>query len=87
MAKNSMTVAAVEPKKDSIDKYEVEDAVRTLLRAEEIKADKKLMALVGPEISKKHKAISKISSMAQLRDKANGAVDDQSDDSIDEGDE
>jgi hypothetical protein len=42
------------------DKWEIEDAARTLLRAEEIRADKKLMALVEKELAKKQKAISAI---------------------------
>ncbi len=57
-------------KKNKIDKYEVESAVRTLLDAEKIKSNKELMKLVGPEIMKQHKAIGKISSIAQLRMKA-----------------
>ena len=37
-------------------KWEVEDAVRTILRAEEIKQDEELMKLVKPELEKHTKA-------------------------------
>lgn len=36
--------------------WEIEDAARTIMRAEEIKQDKELMALVGPKIQKQAKA-------------------------------
>lgn len=64
------------PSKSKIDKYEVESAVRTLLEAEKIKANKELMKLVAPEIEKQHKAMTKISSIAQLRARANKMSDD-----------
>ncbi len=52
-------------KKKGYDKYELDNAVETLQRAEEIKADKKLMKALGPHLAKKVKAIT---SVAQLRE-------------------
>ena len=49
------------------DKYEIEDAVKTLARAEEIKADAKLMKALRPELEKKAKAYY---SLSELRDLA-----------------
>lgn len=46
-----------EPKKPKYDEWEVKDAVRTLIRAEEIKQDKELMSFVAPELEKQSKAI------------------------------
>lgn len=39
------------------EKWEIEDAIRTLVRAEEIKADKDMMALIAPKLKEKEKAI------------------------------
>ena len=47
-----------EPEKPKYDEWEIKDAVRTLVRAEEIKADTELMALVTPELNKQVKAIN-----------------------------
>ncbi len=47
-----------EPEKPKYDEWEIKDAVRTLVRAEEIKADTELMALVTPELNKQMKAIN-----------------------------
>lgn len=38
------------------EKWEIEDAIRTLVRAEEIKADKEMMALIAPKLEEKAKA-------------------------------
>lgn len=54
-------------KKDGFEKYEIEDAVRTLIRAEEIKQDAKLMAACSESLSKQKKAID---SVAGLKAKA-----------------
>ena len=35
------------------EKWEIEDAIRTLVRAEEIKADKEMMALIAPKLKEK----------------------------------
>ena len=39
------------------EKWEIEDAIRTLVRAEEIKADKEMMALIAPKLKEKAKAL------------------------------
>lgn len=41
-----------EEKKEGYDKWELEDACRTLQRAEEIKADKKMMLALAPHLEK-----------------------------------
>lgn len=46
-----------EPKKPKYDEWEIKDAVRTLIRVEEIKQDKELMSFVAPELEKQSKAI------------------------------
>lgn len=46
-----------EPKKPKYDEWDIKDAVRTLIRAEEIKQDKELMSFVAPELEKQSKAI------------------------------
>lgn len=46
-------------------KYEIEDAARTLTRAEEIKQDKRLMPHVHKHLKKQHRAIA--TSIADLR--------------------
>ena len=40
-------------------KWQVEEAARTLVRAEEIRADKKLFTTVKKELAKQQKAVSK----------------------------
>ena len=40
--------------------WEIEDAARTLLRAEEIKQDTELMALVAPKLQKQIKAVTNV---------------------------
>lgn len=50
------------------DKYEIEEAARTLLRAEEIKANKELMPHVHKHLSKQKKAI--ISSIDELKNRS-----------------
>lgn len=56
-----------EPEKKEFDRWEIDDAVRTLVRAEEIKADPKLMAACSKALAKQKKAID---SVDQLRKKA-----------------
>lgn len=53
-------------KKKGYDDYEIEDAVRTLIRAEEIKQDPKLMKACSSDLAKKVKAIK---SVAQIKAK------------------
>ena len=45
---------------DGIDKYKVENAAETLIRAEEVKADKKLLAAARGVIEKKLNAMKKV---------------------------
>lgn len=60
-----------EPKKSKgPEKWEIENWARTLMDAEEIKADADKMKLLQPMLSKKVKAIEGIRSLADLRAKA-----------------
>lgn len=45
-----------EPEKPKYDEWEVKNSVRTLIEAEQIKANAELMALVAPELDKQAKA-------------------------------
>ena len=68
-------VAELKEKKDKgPDKWEIENWVRTLTEAEEIKADADKMKLVGPMIAKKSKAFDKIRSLADLKEKASKMI-------------
>lgn len=51
---------AESPKKDGFEKYEIEEAVRTLIRAEEIKQNKKLRPVVMKELDRQLSAMKKI---------------------------
>lgn len=51
-----INVSKDEPK-PKYDEWDIKDAVRTLIRAEEIKNDAELMSLVSPELEKQAKAI------------------------------
>lgn len=70
MSKNT-EVAIPQPnapkEKKGPDKWEIEDAAKTLLRAEEIKANKELMPHVHKHLTKQKKAI--ITSIDELRAK------------------
>jgi hypothetical protein len=58
MAKDEAVPSPIEKTKDGeIPDYEIESAVSTLQRAEEIKADKKLMKALQPFLKKKVKSI------------------------------
>lgn len=46
-----------EAEKPKYDEWEIKNAVDTLMRAEEIKQDAELMALVAPELEKRTKAV------------------------------
>jgi hypothetical protein len=56
-----------EGKEKGYEDYELDCKARTLMEAEEIKADPKLMAALKPYLEKKAKAIN---SLADLRSKA-----------------
>ena len=47
--------------------HELEAAVETLLKAEKIKKDEKLMKAIKPLIDEKSKAVKKIGSLKELR--------------------
>lgn len=72
-----MTIAAVVPeeKKGKFDEYEIKDAMHALMKAEEVKANPKLLALVMKEVQKKKKAIT---SIEQIRAESNGEISDSS---------
>lgn len=57
-------------KKKEYDKWEIEDAYRTLKRAEEVKNTPELMKLISKEYDKDLKAIKSLSSLKNLASKA-----------------
>jgi len=57
-----------EKKINGYDEYEISDAVRTLRRAEEIKADKKLLKTIQPYLEKEMAAMKKVVSDIGTRD-------------------
>lgn len=58
---------AMSEEEDKYSQWRVDSAVDCLMRAEEIKLDKKMMALVKVEMEKKGKAIKSVSSLKELR--------------------
>jgi len=54
-------------KKKGYDDYELDDAVRTLVRAEEIKQDKKLMKACQDRLDKKVKAVKSLADLKQRK--------------------
>ena len=46
-----------EPDKPKYDEWDIKNAVRTLVEAEEIKNNSELMAFVAPELEKQAKAV------------------------------
>jgi len=69
MKKMDMKIEAAEPKKDKEDiaDYEIEDAVRTLLRAEEHKMNPKMMDKVHAKLGQQKKAINSIKGLKKRR--------------------
>lgn len=57
MAKKSVAETL---EKRRIEQFEVEDAARTLVRAEEIRKDKPMMKLVNKELEKKKAAFDEV---------------------------
>lgn len=47
-------------KKKKYEEYEIQDAARVLIRAEEIKANKELSKLVAAELDKQAKSIQRV---------------------------
>ena len=61
-------------KKKGYDEWELDDAVRTLIRAEEIKDDEPLMKAIKPHLDKKVKAVKSIADLKRIaseKDKEN----------------
>jgi len=61
-----MTIDVEMPKIDGYDKWDLEQAVRTLEEAEEIKADKKKMKALGPFIKRKKQAINNLDDLREM---------------------
>ena len=59
--------AGGEESKKGFDKYEIDDAVRCLMQAEEIKANPELMAEVAKKINVKKAQISKLSDLVAAK--------------------
>ena len=55
-----------EGKEKKYDEWEIKDAVSTLKRAEEIKANKELMKLADAQIKKELKAIRSVADLRKL---------------------
>lgn len=60
-----------EQEKPKYDEWEIKDAVRTLVEAEKIKGNKKLMALVAPELEKQAKAVKSAAEILYGENKEN----------------
>lgn len=59
----------MESEDKEMEDYEIDDCVRTLIRAEEIKSDSKKMAKIRQALEKKKKAINSIQDMRDKRQK------------------
>lgn len=57
---------APSPEDHKYDKWAIEDAARTLMRAEEIRADSKMMDLVIPHLKKQQKAITSVTQLRKI---------------------
>ena len=67
MAEIKLNVTAEQESETKVpDKWEIEDAVRTLIRAEEIKQDAELMKLVAPELKKRINAVKAVDAATVL---------------------
>lgn len=64
---NGCCPSPIDEEKEKYSEWRVRDAVETLMRAEEVKADSKMMALVKAEMAKKGNAIKRITSLKELR--------------------
>ena len=60
-----------EPEKPKYDEWEIKNAVRTLIEAEQIKANTELMALVAPELDKQAKATKNAAEILYGKDENN----------------
>lgn len=62
----------IDKPKPKYDEWDIKSAADCLLRAEEIKQDKELMALVAPELEKKLKAQKGIAEILYGKDEKKG---------------
>lgn len=60
-----------EPEKPKYDEWEIKNAVRTLVEAEEIKNNAELMAFVAPELEKQAKAVKSAAEILYGENKEN----------------
>jgi hypothetical protein len=85
--KEETVAMRIQPKVIEHDKFDLEDAVRTLARAEEIKQDDKLMGKIKPMLKKKVMSIESLQKLYNDKynqpllseeedDKAEGEMDD-----------
>jgi len=63
---NTSPVEAEEKKEGEYDEYKLQNSANTLIEAEEIKADPKLMEALKPYLEKKAKAYSSIAQLKNL---------------------
>lgn len=63
---------------NEMDEYDLKCAADTLLKAEEIKADPKMMAALKPYLEKKAKAIKSIADLRSARQEMNAQEEDDS---------
>jgi len=56
------------------DEMELEDACKTLIKAEEIKSNEKLMEKLKPLLEKKKAAINKVSGVDAIKEKAKSRI-------------
>jgi hypothetical protein len=71
----SETKAEMAKGKKKYEDYEVKEAADTLMKAEEIKGNKELMACVHPHLASKKKAISSISDLRKMAEKMSEEMD------------
>lgn len=64
MAKSDAPANAVAVKAKKYDEWEVRDAMRTLMRAEEIQGDKKLMGMVRKEAAREATKMQEVAKQA-----------------------
>lgn len=55
------------PKTEKMDKYEIDSCIDTLLRAEEIKADKAKMKQIMPKLEMKKRAIMSMEDLLEAK--------------------
>ena len=71
MSEVRLNIEAKKVEKPKYDEWEVKNAVRTLIEAEEIKTNAELMSLVAPELEKQAKAVSNAAEILYGKEKSN----------------